>query len=174
MNDDELNELIARHKSEVAIFHETDVQKEKGAMESWRARGKRGNPPPPLMQSEELPKCYQTDEPFDIKDVEDLVEDGGQRRRNIVGYNDGLSGDAWAMVCFSQSKEIHYCLLYLYSQALEEGEDIQELSERAKDRKEHRVQDNLLIENDASGRGTPAASEVDRRGRKPQERKGKS
>jgi hypothetical protein len=101
MNDDELNELIARHKSEVAIFHEMDIQRDKGALESWRARGKRGNPPPPLMQFEELPECYQTDEPFDIKDVEDLVEGRGQRRRNIVSYNDGLSDDAWAMVCFS-------------------------------------------------------------------------
>jgi hypothetical protein len=53
------------------------------------------------MQFEELPECYQTDEPFDIKDVEDLVEGRGQRRRNIVSYNDGLSDDAWAMVCFS-------------------------------------------------------------------------
>jgi ATP-dependent helicase STH1/SNF2 len=35
MNDDELNELIARHKTEVAIFNE---------MESWHSRGKRGKP----------------------------------------------------------------------------------------------------------------------------------
>jgi ATP-dependent helicase STH1/SNF2 len=101
MNDDELNELIARHKSEVGIFHEMDTQRNKDALESWRARGKRGNPPPPLMQLDELPECYQTDEPFDIKEVEDLVEGRGQRRRNIVSYNDGLSDDAWAMVCFS-------------------------------------------------------------------------
>jgi ATP-dependent helicase STH1/SNF2 len=73
MNDDELNELIARHKSEVSIFHEMDIQRDKDALESWRARGKRGNPPPPLMQLDELPECYQTDEPFDIKEVEDLV-----------------------------------------------------------------------------------------------------
>jgi hypothetical protein len=25
------------------------------------------------MQLEELPECYQTDEPFDVKEVEDLV-----------------------------------------------------------------------------------------------------
>ena len=111
MNDDELNELIARHKSEVTIFHEMDVQREKDALESWRARGKRGNPPPPLMQFEELPECYQTDEPFDIKDVEDLVEGRGQRRRNIVSYNDGLSDDAWAMVCFLNRKK--YIIAFL-------------------------------------------------------------
>ena len=61
----------------------------------------------------------------------------------------------------------------LYSQALEEGEDIQELSERAKDKKERRVQNKLLKENDASGRGTPA-SEVDGRGRKPKKGKAKA
>ena len=109
MNDDELNELIARHKSEVGIFHEMDIQREKDALENWRAQGKRGNPPPPLMQLEELPECYQTDEPFDIKEVEDLVEGRGQRRRNIVSYNDGLSDDAWAMVCSSIEN-----LLYIY------------------------------------------------------------
>ena len=98
MNDDELNELIARHKSEIAIYHEMDIQREKDALESWRAQGKRGKPPPPLMQLEELPECYQTDEPFDVKEVDDLVEGRGQRRRNIVSYNDGLSDDAWAMV----------------------------------------------------------------------------
>jgi ATP-dependent helicase STH1/SNF2 len=107
MNDDELNKLIAHHKSEVAIFHEMDIQREKDALESWRAQGKRGNPPLPLMQFEELPDCYQTDEPFDIKDVEDLVEGRGQRRRNIVGY----------------------------SQALEKGENIEELSEHVKDKR---------------------------------------
>ena len=40
MNDDELNELIARHQSEVAIFHEMDILREKDALESWRGRGK--------------------------------------------------------------------------------------------------------------------------------------
>ena len=170
MNDDELNELIARHKSEVGIFHDMDIKREKDALENWRAQGKRGNPPPPLMQLEELPECYQTDEPFDIKEVEDLVEGRGQRRRNIVSYNDGLSDDAWAMVCVSID---FFGSPNLYSQALEEGEDIQELSERAKDKKERRVQNKLLKENDASGRGTPA-SEVDGRGRKPKKGKAKA
>ena len=171
MNDDELNELIARHKSEVAIFHEMDIQREKDALESWRARGKRGNPPPPLMQFEELPECYQTDEPFDIKDVEDLVEGRGQRRRNIVSYNDGLSDDAWAMVCILVGKILFsFLFIYLSSQALEDGEDIEELSERVKDKK---IQNKLLKENDTSGRGTPA-SEVDGRGRKPKKGKAKA
>ena len=60
-----------------------------------------------------------------------------------------------------------------YSQALEEGEDIQELSERAKDKKDRRIHNKLLKENDVSGRGTPA-SEVDGRGRKPKKGKAKA
>ncbi|KAF8168355.1 SNF2-family ATP dependent chromatin remodeling factor snf21 [Crassisporium funariophilum] len=154
MNDDELNELIARHDSETHIFREMDLQRERETLEAWRAKGNRGKPPQPLMQLEELPECYQTDEPFDIKDVEDLVEGRGQRRRNVVSYNDGLSDDAWA-------------------QALEEGEDINELAEKARDKKERRIQNKLLKDADVSGRGTPA-SDVDGRGRKPKKGKAKA
>jgi ATP-dependent helicase STH1/SNF2 len=57
------------------------------------------------MQLEELPKRHQTDEHFNIKDVEDLVGGRGQRRRNIVSYND----DPWAMACSSTEK---YLFLY--------------------------------------------------------------
>jgi len=54
----------------------------------------------PTSASHAFYECYRT-EPFDIKDIEDLIEGRGQRRRNIVRCNDGLSDDAWAMVCFS-------------------------------------------------------------------------
>jgi hypothetical protein len=50
------------------------------------------------MQFEELPECYQTDEPFEVKELEDILEGRGQRRRNVVNYNDGLSDEQWAMV----------------------------------------------------------------------------
>jgi hypothetical protein len=45
MNNDKLNELIARPESEVVISHEVDIQRDKDALKSWRARGKRGNSP---------------------------------------------------------------------------------------------------------------------------------
>lgn len=98
MNDEELNEMIARHEPEVAIFREMDLQRERDTLEAWRAAGNRGKPPQPLMQLEELPECYQNDEPFEVKEVDESMEGRGQRRRNIVSYNDGLSDDAWAMV----------------------------------------------------------------------------
>lgn len=99
MNDEELNELIARHEHENAIFREMDAKRERETLENWRAAGNRGKPPQPLMQLEELPECYQTDQPFEVKEIDDINEGRGQRRRNIVSYNDGLSDDAWAMVC---------------------------------------------------------------------------
>ena len=54
--------------------------------------------PLPLMQLEELPDCYQSDEPFDVKHVEEVFEGRRLRRRNVVSYNDGLDDDTWALV----------------------------------------------------------------------------
>lgn len=99
MNDDELNELIARSEEECAIFRELDLKRERDILDNWRVAGHRNKPPPPLMQLEELPECYQLDEPFETKEAEEMPEGRGQRRRNVVSYNDGLSDDAWAMVC---------------------------------------------------------------------------
>ena len=98
MNDDELNELIARHDSETVIFREMDIKRERDVLEAWRQAGHRTKPPLPLIQLEELPECYRTDEPFDVKDTEEAFEGRGQRRRNVVSYNDGLDDDTWAMV----------------------------------------------------------------------------
>ncbi|KAG1722753.1 hypothetical protein EDB19DRAFT_1916483 [Suillus lakei] len=88
MNDDELNE----------IFHTMDLQRERDALDSWRVIGNRGKPPLPLMQLEELPECYQTDEPFEPKEIDDAIQGRGQRRRNVVNYNDGLSDEQWVVV----------------------------------------------------------------------------
>ncbi|KAG1722207.1 cation transporting ATPase [Suillus lakei] len=83
MNDDELNE----------IFCMMDLQREWDALDAWRVIGNRGKPPLPLMQLEELPECYQTDEPFEPKEIDDAIQGRGQRRRNVVNYNDGLSDE---------------------------------------------------------------------------------
>jgi ATP-dependent helicase STH1/SNF2 len=101
MNDDELNALISRNDDEAAIFAKMDISRERDALENWRSQGKRGKPPPALMQLDELPECYRTDEPFEVKELDELAEGRGQRRRNVVSYNDGLSDDAWAMVSFT-------------------------------------------------------------------------
>ncbi|KAG1756007.1 hypothetical protein EDB19DRAFT_1902178 [Suillus lakei] len=88
MNDDELNE----------IFRTMDLQRERDALDAWRVIGNRGKPPLPLMQLEELPECYQTDEPFEPKEIDDAIQGRGQRHRNVVNYNDGLSDEQWVVV----------------------------------------------------------------------------
>ncbi|KAJ3879309.1 SNF2-family ATP dependent chromatin remodeling factor snf21 [Lentinula edodes] len=153
MNDDELNALISRSDEEAEIFREMDIKRERDAIENWRAMGNRGKPPQPLVQLEELPECYQTDEPFDSKDAEELVEGRGQRKRNVVSYNDGLDDDTWAM-------------------ALEDGEDLQELTDKTRERKERRATNKLLKETEVSNRGTPA-SDTESRGRRGRKAKSK-
>ncbi|KAJ3505909.1 hypothetical protein NMY22_g17418 [Coprinellus aureogranulatus] len=97
MNDDELNEFLTRSEEESCIPREIDFKREREALERWRALGNKGKPPPQLMQLEELPNCYKTDEPFTAQDgLEDLVEDRGQRKSIIVGYSDGLDDNTWA------------------------------------------------------------------------------
>jgi ATP-dependent helicase STH1/SNF2 len=98
MNDEELNIMIARSDDEVHLFRDIDIKRERDALDAWRGAGKRGKPPPALMQFEELPECYQIDEPFEVKEVDEALEGRGQRRRNVVSYNDGLSDEQWALV----------------------------------------------------------------------------
>ncbi|KZT24683.1 hypothetical protein NEOLEDRAFT_1134735 [Neolentinus lepideus HHB14362 ss-1] len=152
MNDDEINEIIARNDEEVITFKQMDIERERAAEQAWRAAGHRGKPPPPLMQLEELPECYQNDEPFEVKDDELGMEGRGHRRRNVVNYNDGLSDEQWVM-------------------ALEDGEDIQEIAERNREKKDRRATNKLLRETEASGAATPI-SDSGSRGRGG--RKGKS
>ncbi|KAI9460194.1 SNF2 family N-terminal domain-containing protein [Lactarius psammicola] len=141
MNDDEINGLIARSDEEERLFAEMDMQRERDTATNWKAAGNRGKPPPPLISLEELPDCYRTDEPFDVKDELEEAEGRGHRRRAVINYNDGLSDDQWAM-------------------ALEEGEDIQQLSEQARLKQARRV---AKLE---SGTGTPMSEGGRGRGRK--------
>ena len=103
MNDEEINEIIARNEEEVQIYREFDIKRERDALEQWKAQGNRGKPPPPLMQLEELPEYYRLEEPFLDKNEIDEIEGRGQRRRTVVNYNDGLSDDQWAMVSLPSS-----------------------------------------------------------------------
>ncbi|KAJ7585616.1 SNF2-family ATP dependent chromatin remodeling factor snf21 [Mycena floridula] len=143
MNDEELNAVIARSEEEAVIFRDMDIKREREQLDGWRAAGNRGKPPPGLMQLEELPECYRNDEPFKIEEIDEATEGRGQRKRTTVSYNDGLDDDTWAL-------------------ALEDGEDMEELSERASKRRATATNKFL---NQASNRGTPV-SDADSRGRR--------
>ncbi|KAI0039556.1 hypothetical protein FA95DRAFT_1528440 [Auriscalpium vulgare] len=141
MNDEEINEMISRSDAESKLFAEMDLQRERDLAAAWKAAGNRGKPPPGLIQLEELPDIYRTDEPFDLKDDIDEVEGRGHRRRNAVNYNDGLSDDQWAM-------------------ALEEGEDLQLLAEQT------RAKNRRTVGKLESGTATPISEGGRGRGRK--------
>ena len=98
MNDDELNQMLSRDDGEANTFRDLDITRERTALENWRANGNRGKPPQQLMQLDELPECYRTDEPFEVETIIEGTEGRGQRKRNAVVYNDGLSDDQWALV----------------------------------------------------------------------------
>lgn len=98
MNDEEINEIISRADEETEFFRDMDIRRERDAAEAWRAAGNRGKPPPGLMTVEELPDCYRTDAPFEVKDEDEGPEGRGARKRNVVSYNDGLSDEQWAIV----------------------------------------------------------------------------
>lgn len=99
MNDDEINEIIARDDKEIEIFKDMDIQRLRDQKNAWQLAGRHGPPPQPLIQLEELPECYRNDDFFEVSTLDEEMEGRGHRRRNIVTYNDGLSDDAWAMVC---------------------------------------------------------------------------
>lgn len=101
MNDEEINEIIARDDREIEVFRDMDIQRLRDQKNAWLAAGNHGPPPQSLIQLEELPDCYRNDDYFEVVAMEEEAEGRGQRKRTVVNYNDGLSDDAWAAVRFS-------------------------------------------------------------------------
>ncbi|KAH8103254.1 SNF2-family ATP dependent chromatin remodeling factor snf21 [Phellopilus nigrolimitatus] len=146
MNDDEINEIIARNDKEVEIFKDMDIQRLRDQKNNWQLAGRHGPPPQPLVQLEELPDCYRNDDFFESTTIEDEMEGRGHRRRTVVSYNDGLSDDAWAM-------------------ALEGEEDIQDVMEKSREKTQRRGVSKLIRDSEGqSSRNSPAIEET--RGRK--------
>lgn len=103
MNDEEINEIIARNDKEMEVFRDMDIRRLRDVKTAWQLSGNHGPPPQPLIQLEELPECYRNDEYFETAALEaEELEGRGHRRRNVVSYNDGLDDDAWAMVSESE------------------------------------------------------------------------
>ncbi|KZP30433.1 hypothetical protein FIBSPDRAFT_777644, partial [Athelia psychrophila] len=145
MNDDELNEMLARDENEAEVFRDFDVARDRQQLEAWRAAGNRGKPPTGLMQFDELPKCYQVDEPFKVETIVEGTENRGQRKREDAVYNNALNDKQSAM-------------------APEDGEDLEDDGRKRGGRAAPLVEDH-------SNRGT-SNSDSESRGRK--SKKGKS
>lgn len=118
LNDDELNELLARSEEEVAKFQEVDRERLADEETEWRALGNTGPLPDRLIQESELPEIYQRD--FDTEAIDGTAEEQPlSRRRNVVHYDDGLTEEQ-------------------FLRALEGEEDLNEVVERKRERAEKR------------------------------------
>lgn len=118
LNDDELNELLARSEDEVTKFQEVDRERLADEETEWRALGNTGPMPDRLMQESELPEIYQRD--FDTEAIDGTTEEQPlSRRRNVVHYDDGLTEEQ-------------------FLRALEGEEDLNEVVERKRERAEKR------------------------------------
>ncbi|KAG5458150.1 MAG: SNF2 family N-terminal domain-containing protein, partial [Olpidium bornovanus] len=99
MDDEEINEVIARSDEEAEIFREMDREREQAEEQQWRARGNWGPPAPRLIQENELPKVYLRDIGAEerMRQVESAEEEFGKGRRvrTAVQYADGLTDEQW-------------------------------------------------------------------------------
>ncbi|KAJ3183529.1 hypothetical protein HDU87_006854 [Geranomyces variabilis] len=91
LDDQELNEIIARDDAELQLFHKMDIERNKQELMQWRALGNRDSPPPRLMTDSELPAIYLKEEDDAVPEEVDLGR--GARVRKDVIYDDGMNDD---------------------------------------------------------------------------------
>lgn len=90
MDDDDLNEMMARSEEEVAIFQKIDQERAK--VDKYGP----GHRYPRLMGEDELPDIYLAEEvPVEAK-VEEYTGRGA-RERKVTRYDDGLTEEQWLM-----------------------------------------------------------------------------
>lgn len=114
MDDEELNEMLKRSDEELEIFNRIDADRARQEAEYYRRR--RSRPPERLIQEDELPDFYRQEEVL-VDEVETLLEYGrGQRVRDQVRYDDGLTEEQWVEV--SPDEEMRRAVM---THAMEKG-----------------------------------------------------
>ncbi|KAJ5442795.1 HAS subgroup [Penicillium cf. griseofulvum] len=91
MDDDELNEIMARSEEEIPIFQEIDRQRI--ATDQYGP----GHRYPRLMCEQELPEIYMQEDNPVTEEVEMEVTGRGARERKVTKYDDGLTEEQWLM-----------------------------------------------------------------------------
>ncbi|WVQ94065.1 hypothetical protein IAU59_001143 [Kwoniella sp. CBS 9459] len=95
LDDDELNELLARGDDELGIFAQMDKDRQQAKIDNWKASGKQGELPPVLMQESELPPFYRRDigQEMALQVANEEEQGRGRRAKAEVRYTDGLTDD---------------------------------------------------------------------------------
>ncbi|CAO1614629.1 unnamed protein product [Sympodiomycopsis kandeliae] len=144
LNDEELNEILARSEDEKVKFKEMDQERERQELEDWQSMGYKGKPER-LVSEKELPALYQRD--FDAEMLEAAVEEEpAVRKRAVVHYDDGLTEDQ-------------------FLRALEDEDvDLTDVVEKKRERAEKRRAKQLATQtNTPSQDGTPEPSSAPRK-----------
>ncbi|PQE11414.1 putative SNF2 family ATP-dependent chromatin-remodeling factor snf21 protein [Rutstroemia sp. NJR-2017a BVV2] len=93
MDDEELNEILARSDEELIVFKEMDEERSKDLLYGTGPTSKRV---PRLMAETELPELYLSDG-NPVSDEPEAPQGRGARERTRVKYDDGLTEEQWTM-----------------------------------------------------------------------------
>lgn len=88
MDDDDLNEIMARSETEFALFQKIDAERQKTCEYGP------GHKLPRLLGEDELPDIYLTEENPTAPAVEEVAGRGARERKNVK-YDDGLTEEQW-------------------------------------------------------------------------------
>ncbi|KAL4980225.1 SNF2 family N-terminal domain-containing protein [Aspergillus desertorum] len=92
MDDDDLNDIMARSDEELAVFQRMDRERQKTDQYGP------GHKLPRLMGESELPEIYMTEEnPVTEEAAETELAGRGARERKVTRYDDGLTEEQWLM-----------------------------------------------------------------------------
>ncbi|ORX62925.1 hypothetical protein DM01DRAFT_1278273 [Hesseltinella vesiculosa] len=95
MDDDELNQILARSDEDLVMFAKVDLQRQREDRQWWQRIGGYG-PVQRLIQDHELPDFYNRQDEIIQEQTQDDGDYGrGQRVRESVRYDDGLTEEQW-------------------------------------------------------------------------------
>lgn len=89
LDDDELNQIIARNDNELEVFKRLDIERAQNSRDKeYTTR---------LFNDLELPECYTRDPKLFFKTSEEIIEEYGRgnRERKIAVYDDNLTEEEW-------------------------------------------------------------------------------
>ncbi|KAL4942653.1 hypothetical protein BDV06DRAFT_191744 [Aspergillus oleicola] len=92
MDDDDLNDIMARSDEELAVFQAMDRDRQKTSQYGS------GHKLPRLLGESELPDIYMTEENPVVEEATEIELAGrGARERKVTRYDDGLTEEQWLM-----------------------------------------------------------------------------
>ncbi|KAK4974695.1 transcriptional regulator [Elasticomyces elasticus] len=157
MDDEDLNLIMMRHESELAVFQEMDEQRAK-----TQPYGP-GKKYPRLLSEEELPDLYLNDDVPVLDEIQE-VYGRGVRERTKVKYDDGLTEEQWLEAVDNDEDTVEAAI------ARKEGR----VSRRAVNKEKRLRNDFGVGETPPASRDSSESPQPKKRGRKPRAEKRKA